>query len=135
MNEIREIFRKFGPQVLHIIIVPAFFLCFMLIYTPFDLDNYLVSPKHGYAFHITILTCIYFGCEIITRSIMFAVRRKLNTNLYVALCFGFFYGLVCMAEQADDCTLFQYCRKFICLIGIDFSLSLHCHLSGVGGLS
>ena len=26
MNEIREIFRKFGPQVLHIIIVPAFFL-------------------------------------------------------------------------------------------------------------
>lgn len=87
MNEIREIFRKFGPQVLHIIIVPAFFLCFMLIYTPFDLDNYLVSPKHGYAFHITILTCIYFGCEIITRSIMFAVRRKLNTNLYVALCF------------------------------------------------
>ena len=87
MNEIREIFRKFSPQLLYIIIVPAFFLCFMLIYTPFGLEDYLVSPKHGFAFHITILTCIFLGCEMITRTIMYTVRRKLNTNLYVALCF------------------------------------------------
>lgn len=87
MSEIKEIFDRFGPQLIHIIAVPVFFLCFMLIYTPLDLDTFLVSPRHGFAFHVTMLSCIFAGCEALTRTFIYFIRRRLDTNMYVALCF------------------------------------------------
>ena len=45
MNDINEIFRKFWPQTVHIIAVPAFFFSFMMIYMPFGASEYLGSMK------------------------------------------------------------------------------------------
>ena len=45
MKDIREIFSRFWPQIIHIIAIPLFFTAFMVIYTPFDADTYLGEPK------------------------------------------------------------------------------------------
>lgn len=34
------LFRRFIPQLLHIIVLPLFFFCFMLIYKPLDIVEY-----------------------------------------------------------------------------------------------
>lgn len=87
MKDIREIFSRFWPQIIHIVAIPLFFTAFMVIYTPFDADTYLGEPKPGFGFHVTMLMCIIAACLGLSRSIMYIFRRKLNVVSYVAWCF------------------------------------------------
>lgn len=87
MKDIREIFSRFWPQIIHIVAIPLFFTAFMVIYTPFGADTYLGEPKPGFGFHVTMLMCIIAACLGLSRSIMYIFRRKLNVVSYVAWCF------------------------------------------------
>ena len=65
MALIPRIFRRFVPQILHIVILPIFFFLFMLIYQPYDADQFI--GKEWYGVHVTIISCILFLCLILTR--------------------------------------------------------------------
>lgn len=86
MNEIQEINRRFAPQTIHIIAVPAFFFVFMMVYTPFGAQEYLGGIKPGYAFHITMLSCIIAASEGLTRSLLYIFRKKVNKTAYMFWC-------------------------------------------------
>ena len=86
MNEITEIFKRFWPQTVHIIAVPAFFFGFMMIYTPFGADAYLGGIRPGYPFHIAMLSCIIAASEGLSRSILYIFRKKINKTAYLFWC-------------------------------------------------
>ena len=86
MDEIKDIFSRFAPQIIYIIALPAFFICFMLVYTPAWCLDFLPIGRFGYYFHITMLTCIVAGGAGLGRSILYVLRRKINKNLYYAWC-------------------------------------------------
>lgn len=108
MNDINEIFRKFWPQTVHIIAVPAFFFSFMMIYMPFGASEYLGSMKLGYPFQLAMLSCIIAASEGLTRSILYIFRKKINRTGYLFWCLmdmafaSLFMGLyICLMKRAS----------------------------------
>lgn len=79
-----RIFRRFIPQLLHIIVLPAFFFVFMLIYTPFNSPEYLGNDWYGV--HITIISCILLVSTVIMRLLYYFLPLHLNYTLYVFWC-------------------------------------------------
>lgn len=87
MSQIPRIFRRFIPQLLHIIVLPVFFFAFMLIYRPFNVVDYLGQEWFGV--HTTIITCIILAGSIILRLLYYYLPMKINYTLY---------GFWCLAE-------------------------------------
>lgn len=86
MDEINEMLKRFLPQTIHIVAIPAFFFGFMMIYTPLGAEVYLGGIKPGYAFHITMLACIIAGSEGLTRSLLYIFKKKINKTSYLFWC-------------------------------------------------
>lgn len=84
MTEIPRAFRRFVPQLLHMIVLPLFFFSFMLIYSPFDAESLL--GIEWYAVHMTIISCITLLSVIVVRLIYYFVPMKLNYTLYAFWC-------------------------------------------------
>ena len=84
MNVLPRIFRRFIPQLLHMLVLPIFFFAFMLIYHPFDAESYLGSSWYGV--HITIISCIILVSVGIMRLLYYYLPLKLNYTLYVFWC-------------------------------------------------
>ena len=84
MSQIAKIFRRFVPQLLHMIVLPIFFFVFMIIYRPFTTVSYLGGEWFGV--HLTILSCIVLVCVIIARLLYYFLPLKINYTLYVLWC-------------------------------------------------
>lgn len=84
--EISRAFRRFIPQLLHVIVLPLFFFAFMLLYKPFNADQLIGNEWYGV--HLTILSCIILVCMILTRLLYYFLPLKINYVLYVSWCFG-----------------------------------------------
>ena len=97
MHIIPQIFRRFLPQLLHIIVLPVFFFAFMLIYRPLDVVGLFGSEWFGV--HITIVACIIFLCVVLSRILYYFLPLLLNYTLYIFWCLAevifisFFSGL------------------------------------------
>jgi hypothetical protein len=65
MAQVASIFRKFVPQLLHMIVLPLFFFSFMLIYRPMGIEDYLGIEWFGV--HLTIISCIVMFCAVASR--------------------------------------------------------------------
>lgn len=97
MTEFPRIYRRFIPQLLHMIVLPLFFFAFMLIYRPFSVVDCLGSE--WFAVHLTIISCIILMSAIILRLAYFFIPMKLNYTLYSFWCLfevifaSFFSGL------------------------------------------
>ena len=91
------LFRRFIPQLLHIIVLPLFFFCFMLIYKPLDIVEYF--GNEWFAVHLTIVSCIILLCIIITRLLFYYLPIRLNIATYIfwclmeVICFSLFVAL------------------------------------------
>ena len=81
MSEIPRIFRRFVPQLLHVIVLPIFFFTFMIVYRPFDIMDLL--GKEWFGVHIAIMTSIVLVSVLITRLIYYYVPMRLNYTLYI----------------------------------------------------
>ena len=81
MNGIPRVFRRFVPQLLHVIVLPIFFFAFMIIYRPFNIMGFL--GKEWFGVHIAIMTSIVLLCILMTRLIYYYVPMKLNYTLYI----------------------------------------------------
>ena len=84
MTEFPRIYRRFIPQLLHMIVLPLFFFAFMLIYRPFSVVDCLGSE--WFAVHLTIISCIILMSVIILRLAYFFIPMKLNYTLYSFWC-------------------------------------------------
>lgn len=84
--EIPRVFRRFIPQLLHVIVLPLFFFSFILIYRPFDVEGLIGNEWFGV--HLTILSCIILVSSILTRLLYYFIPMRLNYVLYSFWCFA-----------------------------------------------
>lgn len=86
MGQIAKIFRRFIPQLLHMIVLPIFYFSFMLIYRPGSSGEFLGGEWFGV--HLTITSCIVLISSIIVRLLYFYLPMKINYSLYILWCLG-----------------------------------------------
>ena len=86
MAQIASIFRKFVPQLLHMIILPLFFFTFNLIYRPMGIEAFL--GREWFGVHLTIISCIVMFSAVIARTSYYFIPMRINYTLYVFWCLG-----------------------------------------------
>lgn len=79
-----SLFRRFVPQVLHIIALPLFFFIFNLVYRPFD--TYIYAGGEWFAVHLTIISCVILLCVIVSRLLFYFLPLRLNLAIYIFWC-------------------------------------------------
>ncbi len=85
MSQISPVYRRFIPQLLHMIVLPIFFFFFMLIYRPFNSIDFFDGVWFGV--HLTISASIVLSCMIIIRLLYYYLPLRLNYPLYITWCF------------------------------------------------
>ncbi len=78
MSVPRPYFRK-GGFFAHVLGIPVFVMCFLLLFWPAGFRHYDVSFSR-YSFHATIIACIILGVLLISRFILRALSRNDNAN-------------------------------------------------------
>ncbi len=78
MNRYITFYKNLAEQICYIIIIPAFFLGFILIYTPFSIRDYYNIGSYSLTFHIMMLVCIMMGVLLISRLILYALIRHIK---------------------------------------------------------
>ena len=86
MAQIPNVFRRFIPQLLHMIILPVFFFVFSLVYKPHDLINLIGEQNYGV--HLVLISCIVLMAVIIIRLMHYFIPMKMNYTLYIFWCLG-----------------------------------------------
>lgn len=86
MTQVPKSYRRFIPQLFHMIVLPLFFFTFTLVYRPFDLTSFFGTAWFGV--HVTVLSCIMLACVVVTRLLYYFLPLKLNYALYIVWCFG-----------------------------------------------
>lgn len=86
MSQVSRIFRRFVPQLLHMIVLPIFYFAFMLIYRPFNAIGFMGSEWFGV--HLTISSCIVLLSTIAVRLLYYYLPMKINYSLYIFWCLG-----------------------------------------------
>ena len=84
MSQIPRIYRRFIPQLLHMIVLPIFFFTFMLTYQPFDSIDFLGHEWFGV--HLTIISCITLLSVILMRLLYYFLPLSLSYSLYTLWC-------------------------------------------------
>ena len=84
MALIPRVYRRFIPQLLHMIVLPIFFFTFMMIYKPFDSVNFLGHEWFGV--HLTIISCIILLSVILIRLLYYFLPLSLSYSLYILWC-------------------------------------------------
>ncbi len=117
----------FAYQLLYIGILPAFFICFNIIYTPFGIqDFYDMVGGRSFDFHLIMLSCIMLGTVLLTRLIFTPIYKKNRFNLiyYILWCIGeiivisLFMGLYTCLFYKQEMYYFlsvSHCFKFCSL--------------------
>ena len=126
MSVVPRLFRRFLPQLIHMLVLPLFFFLFIIIYRPFDLTAFFGSVWFGV--NVAILTGIIFLCLVATRLLYYYLPLRLNYTLYVLWCFGevFFTSIFCaiylwMNQNNPSAYLDYFTRSFEFLL---FSLAI-----------
>ena len=88
MAKISDVFYRFNVQLLYALMIPFSFLVFVLIYRPFDLDEFLDMGRGLYAFNLVMLSCIILVTLLITRLILYFLRGHLQLSMgwYIFWC-------------------------------------------------
>lgn len=112
MSNVASIFRRFVPQLLHVIVLPIFFFAFMLILRPEGVVDFLGNEWFGV--HLTIMSCIILMSTALTRVAYYFIPMRMNYTLYVFWCLGevvfmsFFTGLYLWLVQDKSMLYFEF---------------------------
>lgn len=141
MSVVARVFRRFIPQLLHMVILPVFFFSFMLIYRPFQAMDFLGHEWFGV--HVTIISCIILVSVIMTRLLYYFLPLKLSYTLYSFWCLAeiiftsFFAALYIWLvfkkpmPYFDTLTLsFQYISLSLVIPYVILALSMRIHEYG-----
>lgn len=90
MKTIARTFYKMPSSILFIIGVPLFFFVFIIVYRPFDIEDFLAAGSDSYTLNLIICSLIVLGVIAVSRMLLFILRHTIDLNwtLYVAWCFG-----------------------------------------------
>lgn len=90
MEHRRKIFFGGFSSVMHAMVVPLFAFVFVILYKPFLIVEKLQMDSASWAFNITILLCIFFVTIVLTRLVLYLLRRRMTYNipLYALWCLG-----------------------------------------------
>lgn len=75
----------------HAFMVPLFSFVFAILYKPFSIPSVLEMDNATYSFNITILLCIVLGVMMLSRGVLFLLRRRTTYS-------GVIYALWCIGE-------------------------------------
>ncbi len=112
MSQVSRIFRRFIPQLLHMIVLPLFFFAFMIIYRPFNAVDFF--GEDWFAVHLTISSSIVLLCMILMRLLYYYLPLRLNYPLYITWCFSevifssFFVALYIWLVMQRPMPYFEY---------------------------
>lgn len=84
MSSVPRLYRRFMPQLLHMIVLPLFFFAFILIYRPYGM--HVMVGVEFFAVHVTIISCIIFASSVLLRLLYYYLPLRLNYTLYVFWC-------------------------------------------------
>ena len=89
MKTISRTFYHIPVTVLFFTVVPIFYFLFVLMYNPFGSDI-LLSVGAGYTLNLIITSLIVMGVMVLSRILIFLLRRVLDLNwsLYILWCVG-----------------------------------------------
>ena len=80
MNKLPTLFGKLSSQLLYILGMPIFFLCFVMLYQPNATTHLLDMGKDMLNFNTTIIMCILLGVMIISRSLILVLNHQIRLN-------------------------------------------------------
>ena len=86
MTLIASVFRKFVPQLLHIIVLPVFFFTFMLLLRPEGIVHLL--GREWFWVHLTIISCIILVSATLIRALFYFLPMRINYTIYSFWCLG-----------------------------------------------
>jgi len=120
--------RGYLHQLLYVLLLPAFFICFCFLYNPFDIQGFYEVGGKSFAFHLLMLTCILIVVLALTRLILTAVNAHtplypwhyliwclgeiVITAFFAALYTDLFYG----NSNMPYFLALSHCMKFFALI-------------------
>ena len=130
MSLVPRLFRRFIPQLLHMIVLPLFVFTFTLVYRPLGVNHLIGSEFFGV--HVTIATCIVLVSVIIMRVLYYFLPLRLNYTLYTLWCVGeilfmsFFVALylwLVLDKPAPYFDIMMYSFKYLfCTLPIPYSI-------------
>lgn len=79
---------KYTNQLWYFILIPLFFLVFVITYKPFHIDESLLGdypvmfsrPNARYQFNIVMIMCIIFLVLLLSRTLLYVLRKKLTDD-------------------------------------------------------
>lgn len=79
---------KYSNQLWYFILIPLFFLVFVIIYKPFHIDESIlgdypamIADQSGrYQFNIVMIMCIIFLVMVLSRTMLYIFRKKLSSD-------------------------------------------------------
>ena len=88
MTKLLEKFSSLGIQIAYLFGISGFFIGFVFLYRPIQIVEYYDMGRGMLAFNATMQFCILFGVLLISRTLLFAFRRKMSLNwFYISLWF------------------------------------------------
>lgn len=90
MTKIPDIFYKVTTQVVFFVVLPAFFLVWLLVYQSSYMEDFFAAQRDMLSFNVTIVSLIMVATLAISRMLIFILRKhmKLNWVLYGFWCVG-----------------------------------------------
>lgn len=82
MNKLPSIFTSLRSNLSYVIVLPIFWLCFVLLYQPSGLLNLLNMSNGMLNFNTTIIMCILLGVMMISRTVLMAIHHTLKITWF-----------------------------------------------------
>ena len=108
MDSVLRIGKRFSAQVIYMIVLPAFFFAFTMLYDPFHIKEYYSFGSFNASFHIVMLSCILLVWMILSRTVFHFLQREFTLRWwqYTLWCIG--EVLVAAAFMALYTSLFRH---------------------------
>lgn len=116
---VRE-FYCFKGQVAHFIVLPLFYLLFVLLFNPFALCDYLDMGRDLTQFNLLMLTSIIFLVTLVTRIVLWLLRDAIHLTVWHYLLWVAGELILCSAFCALYLSLMAkdpFFAKFVVCIG------------------
>lgn len=78
MEKIPQTFSSLRYNIIYIVGIPLFSLCFVLLYQPNSVVTLLEMQRNLLSFNATILMCILFGVLLLSRTLLLCLYRRLQ---------------------------------------------------------
>ena len=89
-ENIPRAFYKMSTVTVFFLTLPLFYFLFILIWRPFEMEEFLAVGKDRYTLNLIVTTLILFGTSLLSRMLLFLLRNKLDLTWtgYLLWCFG-----------------------------------------------